>query len=108
MTDPRPEVASPHVERSVAPTTTSEQDLVTAGQRRVNIIWEVTQAVIAVMVTGAVLAIAGMMILNTRQDDDAQAFLLLSNAFFMIVTFYYQRTNHTKTGGVGFNPSRER
>lgn len=42
----------PHVERSVPPTTTAEEDLVTHGQRRVNLIWEVTQSIIAAGVTG--------------------------------------------------------
>jgi cellobiose-specific phosphotransferase system component IIC len=71
-----------------------------AGQRRINIIWEVTQATIAVMVAGGTLFIAGRLALSENKDATT-AFLLLSNAFFMIVTFYYQRTNHTRSGGPG-------
>ena len=98
------------VDAPLKPTTTAEQDLAAAskrdelalvklGQRRVNIIWEITQAVIAVVTVCGTLMIAGVLVL--RGDTSAQtAFLLLSNAFFMIVTAYFQRTNHTKIGGV--------
>lgn len=86
--------------RTIAPETTEEQDRQTAGQRRVNILWEVTQAIIAVAVTIGTLIIAGTLVLR-GSTDSATAFLLLSNAFFMIVTSYFQRTNHTRVGGVG-------
>jgi len=82
-----------------AATTTSEQDRKTASQRRVNIIWEVTQAVIALAVTGFTLFVSSQLALK----DNAQtaAFLLLSNAFFLVIGFYFGRTNHQRTGGVG-------
>lgn len=51
------------------------------------------------MVVGATLFIAGKLVFGEEGGTGA-AFLLLSNAFFMIVTAYYQRTNHTRTGGV--------
>lgn len=76
-----------------------ETVLLTGSQRRINLIWEVTQAVVTIMVVGATLFIAGSLVL--KGDPNAAAFLLLSNAFFMIVTSYYQRTNHTRTGGMG-------
>lgn len=82
-----------------SPTTTAEQNLTTHGQRRINLIWEITQAIIAVVVTLGTLAISAAMVLR-GSDSSATAFLLLSNAFFMIVTSYFQRTNHTRTGGV--------
>ena len=83
-------------------TTTREEDRHTASQRRVNIIWEVTQAIIAIVVTIGTLLIAGLLVYR-GDERSATAFLLLSNAFFMIVTSYFQRTNHTKVGGVGSN-----
>lgn len=81
----------------------SETTLRTEGQRRINLVWEVTQAVVTVMVVGATLFIAGKLALaeGSNAGDRSAAFLLLSNGFFMIVTAYYQRTNHTRTGGVG-------
>ena len=81
-----------------APTTTEEEDRATVGQRRINLIWEVTQGAIAVMVTAATLYVAGKLAL--RGTAETAAFLLLSNAFFVVVTTYIVRTNHSKTGGV--------
>lgn len=77
-----------------------ETVLRTSSQRRINLVWELTQAVVTVMVVGSTLYIAGRLALSDSTDRTV-AFLLMSNAFFMIVTFYYQRTNHIRTGGVG-------
>jgi len=43
------------IEQPIAPKTTTQEDLTTAGQRRINIIWEVTQAIIAVAITFAII-----------------------------------------------------
>lgn len=87
--------------KEVAATRVSDEtSLRTSGQRKINLIWEVTQAIVTVMVVGATLYIAGRLAISDSTDRTV-AFLLLSNAFFMIVTFYYQRTNHIRTGGVG-------
>lgn len=73
------------------PTTTHQEDLIRQGQRRINIIWEVTQAIIAVLVTAAVVFCSIQKIVSPE----------LTNAFFLIIGFYFSRTNHTKVGGVG-------
>ncbi len=86
---------------ALPPTTTAEQNRVTVGQRRVNLIWEVTQALIAVAVTGSTLYVSAQLAL--KENGQAAAFLLLSNAFFLVVGFYFGRTNHQRTGGVGGN-----
>jgi hypothetical protein len=75
---------------SLAPTTTSEEDKHTASQRSINLIWEVTQAVIASAITLAEIYI------SVRQIDAPT----ISNAFFLIVGFYFGRTNHQRVGGV--------
>lgn len=110
MTEPTPD--APHPEKAVlavlatpavvatpaTPAQESQTELRTSGQRRINLIWEVTQAIIAVIVATGTLYIAAVLVL--RSDASAgTAFLLLSNAFFMIVTAYFQRTNHTRVGG---------
>jgi hypothetical protein len=79
-----------------SPTTTAEQNLVTQGQRRINLIWEATQAVIAITVTGANIyaALAG------------KESILLGNAFTLIIAIYFVRQNHIKTGGIGGTDSR--
>ncbi len=86
---------SPLEHSSLPPNTTLQQDLVVAGQRRVNLIWEVTQAIIAVGVVGALIYSA----LNGSTPVD------LGNAAFLIVGFYFSRTNHQNTGGIGYKSS---
>lgn len=66
-----------------------------AGQRRVNILWEATQAAIAICVTMAFIFV------SIRIIDSPD----LKNAFFLIVGFYFGRTNHQRTGGVKEPPA---
>lgn len=84
---------------SLPPTTTSEQDLRTAGQRRVNLIWEYSQAFIAL---GIVLAnVVYIFVLLMVSEPSAQALAaaeLLGNAFFLVIGFYFGRTNHARIG----------
>lgn len=72
-----------------------------AGQRTINAIWEITQAIIALSVTLATLYAAVSLVLQGKPAD--AAFLLLSNAFFLVIGFYFGRTNHQRMGGVGKN-----
>lgn len=71
-------------------TTTREEDRHSLGQRRINLIWEFTQAAIAISVTGA-------FIFAKIRGVDAPA---LDNTFFMVAGFYFGRTNHQRIGGV--------
>lgn len=79
---------------SLGPTTTGEQDRHSLAQRNINLIWEGTQAVIAVVVTVATLYVAAQLAL--RDSGETAAFLLLSNAFFLIIGFYFSRSNHVR------------
>lgn len=91
-----------------APTTSAEQDRGTAGQRQVNLLWENTQAKIAIAVVYVVLVVAGLLSLTAmlpwateRQIALAiTAFMLLSSLSTLVIGFYYGRTNHQKIGGV--------
>jgi len=77
---------------SLRPTTTLQQDITHAGQRRINLIWEVTQAGIALTVVVAYVALVIRKVpIPTTLD----------NLLFVIVTFYFARTNHTRIGGTG-------
>lgn len=60
-------------EKSLAPTTTTQEDLTTAGQRRVNLVWEFTQAMIAIAVTFALIYS------SVKQIDTPD----VKNAFFL-------------------------
>lgn len=84
---------------SAASTTTVEQDRKTAGQRQINLLWELTQAIIALSVTTITLYTASQ--LAVLQSAETASFLLLSNAFFLVIGFYFGRTNHQRTGGIG-------
>lgn len=79
---------------SLAPTTTRQQDLTTKGQRNINLIWEITQSLIALGITMAVVFCAVHHIVSQE----------LTNAFFLIIGFYYSRTNHAAIGGIGPKP----
>lgn len=76
---------------TLSPTTTEQQDIVTAGQRFTSNIWELTQAAVAVMTTMAMIYTAIMQIES----------LVLTSAFFLIVGTYFNRTNSHLIGGVG-------
>ena len=73
----------------------------TAGQRKINLLWESTQAIVALVVTATTLYVAGVLAL--KDDTKTEAFLLLSNAFFVVISTYLTRTNHTKVGGVSID-----
>jgi hypothetical protein len=89
---------------SLPPNTTAQQDLTTAGQRRVNLIWEYTQALIAVAVVISTMW-ASMWMVFTK--DTSQIPTIFSFAFGTIVGFYFSRTNHAAIGGVGQKPPQE-
>ena len=84
-------------------TTTFQEDLTTAGQRRVNLIWEYTQALIAgvVVLTNMVVGV----LFVVRRIPAGEYPLVLSSSLFLIVGFYFSRTNHQAIGGVGRKPS---
>lgn len=105
MTDERREmdgVSEQHKETAQVATIAADAKR-TAGQRTINAIWEVTQAIIAVSVTLDTLYIAAQLSLVVNGEKTDSAFLLLSNAFFLVIGFYFGRTNHTRSGGVGVN-----
>ena len=99
-------------DKNTAPNTTEAEDKTKAGQRMVNLIWETVQAIIALTVVAAALYIAGriaLLVVGERDPTERQlsmamaAFLLVSNLVSLICGFYFGRTNHQKTGGVGIN-----
>lgn len=91
----RADVAPP-----IAPKTTFQEDLTTAGQRKVNLIWEYTQAGIAisVVVISLIAAVVAMM-----SGKEVSAFL--SFVCGNVVGFYFSRTNHAAIGGIGSKPT---
>lgn len=76
---------------TLAPNTTEAQDKISEGQRRINIVWEATQAVIALTITFAIVYLA---IVQTPAET-------ITNAFFLIVGFYFSRTAQIANGTHG-------
>lgn len=85
-------------------TTTEQEDFTTAGQRKVNLIWEYTQAFIAIVVIIANMT-AGVLYAFRGLEGDIP--LVLSSSLFLVIGFYFSRTNHQSIGGVGKQPSQE-
>jgi len=82
-------------EQIISQQSADEQNALTKkGQRGVNLIWEATQGIIAITITGATIFCA-----VTKIESQ-----ILSNAFFLIVSMYFVRTNHQLIGGVGTKP----
>jgi hypothetical protein len=87
---------------SIPATTTFQQDLTTAGQRHINVMWERTQQLVAIMVSSVVTIVCSAVILMGKDDSlRLPAFMFLTNVSLLVINTYFQRTNHTKTGGVG-------
>jgi hypothetical protein len=84
------------------PTTTAEQDRHSAGQRRMNVVWEYTQAAIALGVIAAVLVVdAYVAVSGGQRSDISQSALMQLNVLGALVAgFYFGRTNHERPGGV--------
>jgi len=86
----------------------AERALVSAGHRRINAMWESTQALIAASGVGTVLYVSARLALLTTHNEVSEkqlamavtAYMLLSNLGSLIIGFYFGRTNHTQQGGV--------
>ncbi len=88
---------------SMPPNTTAQQDITTAGQRKVNLIWEYTQALVALAVVGANIVVWVSASLTGKEVNIPEG---LTNAMFLIVGFYFSRTNHQAIGGIGHKPEQ--
>lgn len=93
--------------QTLAPNTTEEMDAVTAGQRKVNLIWEHTQRAIAVFsVFAAIIINASVIIIvliNIRDMTVDQLGVISMCLQFInltagiIIGFYFSRTNHHRS-----------
>lgn len=81
------------------PSTTAEQDKHSMGQRRINLIWEITQALIALSIIWTSVG-AATWIVVADSANRLMAFLFMSNVVSIVIGFYFGRTNHQRVGGV--------
>lgn len=94
--------------------TEAEQEKTTAGQRRINLIWETTQAKIALFVVVVGVSINAIVILLCFifiRDVTVNQVVLISLCLQFInltagivIGFYFSRTNHQAIGGEGEKP----
>ena len=89
--------------QSLPPTTTFQADLTTAGQRKVNLIWEYTQALVAIAVVAANIIVWVVASVKNSPNMIPEG---LTNALFLVVGFYFSRTNHSAIGGEGRKPEQ--
>lgn len=102
---------------TLPPTTTEQDDMVTAGQRNINLIWETTQSRIALLVVFAGVLLNSIIVILVvfldHQVDVTQMALISICLQFMnltvgvVIGFYFSRTNHSASGGVGPKPVQE-
>lgn len=89
-------------QNSLSPNTTAQEDITFAGQRKINLIWEVTQSAIALLAMSTALVVSSKLALSDRQSEAAYVFL--TGMAGLIIGFYFSRTNHSAIGGVGAKP----
>lgn len=102
-----PPTANMQVQRndpSVPATTTFQEDLTTAGQRKINLIWEYTQAIIALLVVISTMICGIYAMIHPTIE---QIPTIISVAFGTVVGFYFSRTNHAAIGGIGAKPEAQ-
>lgn len=83
------------------PITTAEEDRHSAGQRSINRLWEVTQAGIALAITIVSLTVSAILATHGNQESQTAAFVFIYGVANLVIGFYFGRTNHTRSGGVG-------
>lgn len=102
-TEPLTTIVTPSASVTTSAPATSHQEeqlgLTKQGQRKINVLWEATQtglAFLTLFFVGIILVIQ-----YVRGDPNPDAPEILKAILLVIVTMYYQRTNHTRIGGTG-------
>lgn len=102
---PPPERREGRTTAPLSPSTTDEQDRTTAGQRAINLIWENTQMKIALSVIWGALAVSALLAVFGKwlgtSDMQLAAIVFLFGVANLVTGFYFGRTNHQRSGGVG-------
>lgn len=75
------------------------------GQRDINLIWESTQRKVALSVTYGSLTVATVLAIFGKwlgvPDLQMAALVFLCSVCNLVTGFYFGRTNHARTGGIG-------
>lgn len=78
----------------------NQQGIITVGQRRINLILEYTQALVAVFVVSANMIVGVCQGIGWPTTTDGIP-EVLSNSLFLVVGFYFSRSSHTAIGNSG-------
>lgn len=101
-TEPQSALDAAALAAPLPPTTTSEQNLRTASQREVNLIWERTQMRLALSVIWASLFVAAAIAVFGKYIGTAElqlaAVVFLFGVANLVTGFYFGRTNHARIG----------
>lgn len=81
--------SQPPAKTALPPQTTAEENLKSKGQRNINLIWEVTQAVVA-------LDIVGIFTYSVVKNQPLGEFG--AGIVGLVIGFYFSRTNHARIG----------
>lgn len=87
--------------KNLPPTTTKEEDVKAEGQRQINRVWEYTQSGIAIAVVAANIVYEFVRLFIKSIDPGSGK--LLEYAFFLVIGFYFGRTNHARMGDTPAN-----
>lgn len=93
----------------VKPPASPQQEVAlrSAGQRAINLIWENTQMRVALSVIWSALLVAAALAVMGKYlgtpDLQLAAVVFLFGVANLVTGFYFGRTNHQRTGGVGPN-----
>jgi hypothetical protein len=83
-------------EKHLQSTTTGEEDLHSASQRQVNLIWERTQAGVAWMIVATTCVVVAAGRFYPATSLQAEWWTIVG----LVIGFYFGRTNHQRIGGV--------
>lgn len=104
--NPKPKPIEIPPKMVLPPTTTHEDNLIAEGQRKINALWEQTQAAVAISVVSVTVIVDGTVTIifavNNGQLSVSQLFALtfLHLICLNVIQAYFQRTNHQIIGGV--------
>lgn len=83
----------------------TEEALKSLGQREINLIWESTQMKVALSVVWTSLFVGGALAIFGKWlgsvDIQLAAVVFLFGVANLVTGFYFGRTNHQRTGGIG-------
>lgn len=75
------------------------------GQRHINLMWETTQMKIALSVIGVALAIASVLSIFSKwigtENVQLASIVFVYGVANLVTGFYFGRTNHQRSGGIG-------